>query len=182
MAALQPGDIISGNNFLNVFDPPKDAAVKFTVTDPTGADTEIKLTEADHGSFLIGIYRTLYYANRLPPASLLGIGKRTAQMENYITQLYGGFPVRQQFTALTFGGPQDMRLPNMNFGIDVGYTLATIGGKGSKAILTPGSVIDPGPRQMNYPPSRVINTLDDAQQFSFTQGGFYGLLQMEKFM
>jgi len=171
---LTRAKIEEGNNFINCFDPAKDASVQFTVD-----EAKVGLTNDDHGKFLIGLYSRLYHLDRVDSAPV-GVGDTKARILRKLITLFGGQPVHQQFTSLRFGGAVDMRLNNMNIAIDTGYILDTIGDDTCRAVVNPASVIDPGSRSLHNPGQ--VNLLKQPRVFDFTAEGFHGILHMNKFI
>ena len=166
--------IEEGNNFINSFDPAKDATVQFTVD-----EGKLGLTNDVHGNFLIGLYSKLYHLDRIDTAPV-GVGDTKARILKKLITLFGGQPVHQQFTSLRFGGPVDMRLSNMNIAIDTGYILDTIGDETCRVVVNPASVIDPGSRSLHTPGQ--VNLLTQPRVFEFGPQGFHGILHMNKFI
>jgi hypothetical protein len=171
---LTKAKIEEGNNFINSFDPAKDASIHFTVD-----EGRVGLTNDVHGNFLIGLYRQLYHLDTIDIAPV-GVGDTKARILKKLVTLFGDQPVHQQFTSLRFGGPVDMRLSNLNIAIDTGYILDTIGDETCHTVVNPASVIDPGSRSLHTPGQ--VNLLTRERTFDFTAQGFHGILHMNKFI
>ena len=100
------------------------------------------------------------------------------QIERKVEETLGKY-IHQSFTDLKFNasGDDKFRLGNINFVIDSGYKLKTIGDKTCKSIIGPFSIIDPASREINND-TRQINLHRENKTFDFTGGPACKLLNM----
>ena len=169
------------NTIINLLDPAKDAGTP-RIPPPDGPLADNKPDGL--GNFLTGIYSSLYLEGAAEELGIemKGVGDTKIQIERKVEEILGTY-IHQSFTDLKFNasGDDKFRLGNINFVIDSGYKLKTIGDKTCKSIIGPFSIIDPASREINND-TRQINLHRENKTFDFTGGPACKLLNMHKYV
>jgi hypothetical protein len=163
---LEEKDIKRMNTIINLLDPAKDAGTP-RIPPPDGPLADNKPDGL--GNFLTGIYSSLYLEGAAEELGIemKGVGDTKIQIERKVEEILGKY-IHQSFTDLKFNasGDDNFRLSNINFVIDSGYKLETIGDSTCKSIIGPFSIIDPASREINND-TRQINLHRENKTFDF---------------